>query len=68
MNWHQQNAVRVAYGLRRHAAHIHATDYITTGKSLCGQYEPKVYVFSQDAHNPDNNTCKKCLAALEKLK
>jgi hypothetical protein len=68
MNWHQLNAARNAYRLRRYAAHIRASDYIATGQSLCGQSEPKVYVLEQHAHNPDNHTCKKCLQALEKLK
>lgn len=68
MNWHQMNARRNAHKLRRNAAHIRSADYITTGKSLCGQSEPKVYVLEEHAHNPDNHTCKKCLAALEKFK
>jgi hypothetical protein len=68
MNWHQLNARRNAYKLRRRAAHIRAADYIATGKSLCGQTAFPVYVLEQHAHNPNNRTCKKCLAALEKSK
>jgi hypothetical protein len=64
MNWHQMNARRNAYKLRRYAAHIHAPN----GKSLCGRSKFPVYVLEQHAHNPDNHTCKKCLAALETLK
>ena len=67
MNWHQMKARRNAYRLRRHAAHIRASDYIATGQSLCGQSEFPVYVLEEHAHNPENHTCKKCLKALEAL-
>lgn len=66
-NWHQMKARKHAYRLRNYSAHIRAENYIQTGKALCGQYEPKVYVLPEDARHPANNTCKKCLAKISSI-
>lgn len=67
-DWHQRHAARQAYRLRKHAAHVWADDYIQTGRMLCGQTSARVTVNREHAHKPHNRTCKKCLAALAKIK
>jgi len=60
MSWHQRAASRRSWLLRNKKAHILKDDVM---RSLCGA-EPVVYVNEEHAHNPANNTCKKCLAIL----
>lgn len=60
--WHQQNAAKREYAMRKFKAHILATDYVWTGKAVCGQSNPKVHVAMEFADKPKNNVCKRCLA------
>lgn len=63
--WHQNNVAKRNHRNRHKKAHIHAPDYVATGKTLCGLIDPPVYVDKKDAHNPANNVCKKCAAKIK---
>lgn len=64
LSWHQAAAIRREYRLRKKTAHIRRPDYIRTGLSYCGQYQPPFYVDREHAHNPANRTCQKCARAI----
>jgi len=62
LSWHQQQALRRHYELRKEPAHILCGDYIFTGKALCGVKDPKVYISTVHRDKPINNCCKRCKA------
>lgn len=57
MEWHQIQASRRAYKLRKYKAHIYCGQGFRT---YCGINHPKVTVFAEDRDNPNNNVCAKC--------
>ena len=60
MNWHQQKAVQRAHKLRNTPAHILRSDYIATGRTLCGLFDPSVYITADKRDNPENMCCLRC--------
>lgn len=67
LTWHQQNAVRRAWRLRRRSAHIEAPDYLRTGKMLCGVTRALVVVDAAHRNNPQNKCCARCKRIADKL-
>lgn len=67
LSWHQQNAIRRAYRLRNHAAHIKGPDFIATGLMLCGRKDSPVTIEPQHRENPINNCCLACKRAADKM-
>jgi len=67
LTWHQIQAQRRAYRLRRHAAHILSDSFITTGKALCGAVDPKVTLDAEHRHRVENGACKRCAAMADRM-
>ena len=60
MSWHQQKALQRAHKLRKTPAHILRGDYIATGRTLCGLFDPPVYITAEERGNPGNKCCLLC--------
>jgi hypothetical protein len=60
ISWHQAKAARRRHQLRKKPAHIHADNYIATGKTLCGLKDPLVWILADRRNSPGNLCCKTC--------
>ena len=65
LSWHQQNAARRDWKLRKQPAHIYAG--FTNLKTLCGHDRPAVVVEPEHRNNPANLTCKHCKRIADRL-
>ena len=66
MTWHQQRAAHRAFRLRNKPAHILRSDYIATGRTLCGVTDPPVWIDADKRSNPANLCCKRCAAIADR--